>query len=71
MKRIFFDTYPTKAEAVEEGRKKVNGTGRNDKIFSPFKNYEVVKAPKGWKLYLIEKTTYEQIHGKPYRRTRK
>jgi nitrate reductase beta subunit len=59
--------YSLKKDAEDEGKLRVNGTGRTSKLFSLYKSYEVKKIGDYWKLYLIEKTTYEQLHGKPYR----
>jgi hypothetical protein len=65
-KRVFAGESTTKELAVEEGRKLVSGTGRIDKLYSPYKSYEVKKVNGMWRLYLIEKTTYEKLHGKKY-----
>jgi len=65
-KREFVGTFAKKELAVEEGRKMVSGSGRVDKLYSPYKSYETKKVGGVWRLYLIEKTTYEQLHGKKY-----
>ena len=68
-KRILEGLFSTREKASKVGQGKVYGSGRTDKLFSPYKKYEVVKAPSGmWKLYLVEKTMYEKLHGKAYRR---
>lgn len=68
-KRILEGEFYKKENAVKVGQQKVNGSGRTEKLFSPYKKYEVVKMASGmWKLYLIEKTMYEKLTGKAYRR---
>ena len=71
-KRILEGLFPTREKASKTGQEKVYGSGRTGKLYSPYKKYEVMKAPSGvWKLYLIEKTMYEKLHGKTYRRNKK
>lgn len=66
-KTAILGQFCTRKDAENEGKLRVNGTGRTQKLFSMYKKYEVKKVGDYWKLYLIEKTTYEQLHGKPYR----